>query len=486
MPLRINTNTASMSALRMLHQTSQSQQTSFERLSTGLRINRASDDPAGFVISNRLRAQIASMKQAIDNSQNASNLIGTTEAALNEVNTLLNQVRESVVFALNTGGSSPEQIDAEQDSVDNIIQSIDRIAQTTSFADTKLLDGSSAITTTSTVGSGISELNLQSVQFDGNSQLSFTVNITTQASQATVLGSAFTQASNGTVIRITGNLGTEDITLGSNAASTTDFDNAINSYTGTTGVYASSGFLYSVDYGEDATVSLEVVSGQIDIGGGTSYTSSSSALTDEGVDAVAYFNGAVASADGNVLRVVSNFITADLTLDDGASSSSNTSFKVQKSGLVFQLNEDSPPSNRKRIGLRSTDTSYLGKPTRTVKGVNGTTLDIGGFLSSLQSGGANDLSTDPENALRIVDAAIDDVSDLRAYLGAFKAQTIDTNLNSLAVAVENLTASESTIRDLDFASEITEFTKQRILFQSGIAVLAQANLSAENVLTLLT
>ena len=109
----------------------------------------------------------------------------------------------------------------------------------------------------------------------------------------------------------------------------------------------------------------------------------------------------------------------------------------------------------------------------------------GGVLSSLRSGGANDLLSNPENALRIVDAAIDDVTDLRAYLGAFKQQTIDTNINSLAVAVENLTASESTIRDLDFAAETAEFTRSQILFYSGIAVMAQTNLISQSVLTLL-
>ncbi len=485
MALRVNSNIAAINALRQLRQTDGVQRQSMERLSSGLRINRASDDPSGLVISEQLRRQVTSMGQALDNSQNASNLIGTTEAALNEVNSLLIKIRESVVFALNTGGNSPEQVDAEQDSVDNMIQSIDRIAQTTSFANTRLLDGSSDIKTASTTGSAIKELTVQSVQFDGNSQLSFTVNITAQASQATVLTSAFTQASNGTVIRITGNLGTEDITLGSNAASTTDFDNAVNSYTGTTGVYASSGFLYSVDYGEDATVSLEVVSGQLDIGGGTSYTSASSVLSDEGVDVTAYLNGAEASADGNTIRVVSNFFTGDIVLEDESDSSSDTSFMIKKSGLVFQLNDDVAMSDRERIGIRSTDSSYLGKPTQSVKGVNGSTLTIGGFLSSLQSGGSNDLTNNPENALRIVDSAIDDISDLRAYLGAFKAQTIDTNINSLSVAMENLTASESAIRDLDFAQETTQFTRSQILFQSGIAVLSQANLISQNVLTLL-
>ena len=365
MALRINTNIASVTALRNLRQSDASQRKSLERLSTGLRINRASDDPAGLVISEQLRSQIASMKQAMRNSQDASNLVGTAEAALNEVNSLLIQIRESVVFSLNTGASSPEEIAAEQDSVDNAISAIDRIAQTTSFGTKRLLDGSASIKTTSTVSTGIKEMNIQNVQFDGNSQLSFTISIDTVASRAGLFtGSAYSGASNGTVIRITGRNGTEDITLASSFASTTDFDNAVNAVTGSTGVYASGGILYSVDYGSKATISLEVVSGTLTMGS-AALTSSSSIQSDTGVDAVAYINGAEVSADGNKIRVVSNFLTGDFILADGTSS--DQSFKLTKSGLVFQLNDDVPLSDRERIGIMSIDSSYLGTPTSTVK-----------------------------------------------------------------------------------------------------------------------
>ncbi len=483
MALRINTNIASITAMRNLRAADAAQRKSLERLSTGLRINRAADDPSGLVISEQLRAQIASMKQALRNSQDASNLVGTAEAALNEVNSLLVQIRESVVFALNTGAASSEEIEAEQDAVDNAISAIDRIAQTTSFGTKRLLDGSAAIKTASTLGSGIKELNIQNVQFDGNSALTFTVQINSPASQAALFtGSAYSGASNNTVIRITGPEGTEEVTLASSFTSTTDFDNAVNAVTGSTGVYASGGKLYSVDYGSSVAISLEVVSGTLTMGSGA-LTSASSVQRDTGTDAVAYINGSPVNADGNTLRVVSEFLTGDIILAPGTTS--NQSFKLQKSGLVFQLNDDVPLSDRERIGIRSIDSSYLGMPTRSVKGIGGNTFTIGGYLSSLKSGQSNDLSSNPENALRIVDAAINDITDLRAYLGAFKQQTIDTNINSLSVAVENLTASESTIRDLDFAAETAEFTRSQVLFQSGIAVLAQTNLISQSVLSLL-
>ena len=205
MGLRINTNISSVTALRLLRQSDAAQRKSLERLSTGLRINRASDDPSGLVISEQLRAQIRGMNQALENSQNASNLIGTAEAALNEISSLLLEIRESVIFALNTGGNDTEQINAEQDSIDNAISSIDRIAQTTKFASRKLLDGSSGIQVLSQA-TAISDINIQNITFDGVASQQFTVNVTQVASQAILLsgGNAYAGTSaNGATVRIT-------------------------------------------------------------------------------------------------------------------------------------------------------------------------------------------------------------------------------------------------------------------------------------------
>jgi serine/threonine protein kinase len=101
---------------RNIEQTDKSLSQSLERLSSGLRINSAADDPAGLVISQQLRAQTASLQQAQENSQNASNLVGTADAAMNEVSNLLIGIRQAAVFAMNTGGTSSDQIAAEQDA----------------------------------------------------------------------------------------------------------------------------------------------------------------------------------------------------------------------------------------------------------------------------------------------------------------------------------------------------------------------------------
>ena len=185
------------------------------------------------------------------------------------------------------------------------------------------------------------------------------------------------------------------------------------------------------------------------------------------------------------MRIVSSFFTGNITLRDDVTTTSDLNFKLEKSGLVFQLNTSYEISNRARVGIRSVSSSTLGLQTRTIPGQGGNTITIDGFLSSLKSCGTNDLSTGAANALRIVDLATNQISDVRASLGAFQKQTLESNIASLSVASENLSSSLSDIRDLDFAAETAEFTKQQILFQAGTLVLAQANQIPQAILALL-
>src|SRR2546422_3326009 len=117
MALRINTNVTAINALRNLENTSTSVATSIERLSSGLRINRASDDPAGLIISEGLRSQIDGLNQAISNSQNANNLIKTAEGGLQEINTLLRSIRQLAVHAASTGVSDANNVAADQTQI---------------------------------------------------------------------------------------------------------------------------------------------------------------------------------------------------------------------------------------------------------------------------------------------------------------------------------------------------------------------------------
>ena len=481
MALKINNNVSSFVALRQLRQTDQAQNTTLERLSTGLRINRASDDPSGLVISEQLRAQVASLKQAVDNADFASNLINTGESALNEVSSLLIEMRQSAVFALNTGGASLEQIKAEQDSVDQAIQAIDRIASTTRFGTRNLLNGESGFNVKSQA-SAILDLRPISMRFDlRTSQTTYTLDVLQAAEQANLsaVGGSGVVASGGDLtLRVTGNLGTEEITLAS-GATITAFNDAVNILRGNTGVYASGGKMYSDSFGAQQTLRLEVVGGTGAFSGAGGLASLGAFTDDFGLDARATLNGATARATGNQLSIVSPFFTGSVGLAPGTSGGSYT-FTVRNSGLLFQLSNQGVPTDQTIIGIPSVATSELGIQPRTTG-----SLSYGGFVRTLASGGGNDLLNNPANAIRIIDGAIDQISDIRAFLGAFTHDNIDPAIRDLNVHIENLSSSESSIRDLDFAAETSELSKNQILFQAGVAVMQQANQIPQAVLRLL-
>src|SRR5690348_11131900 len=116
---RINTNVASLTAQRGLAKSQQAMSGTLQRLSTGLRINRGADDPAGLIASETLRSEISGLHQAVDNSSRASNVIATTEGALSEVASLLLNIKDMVVEAANTGALSPDEIAANQLQIDS-------------------------------------------------------------------------------------------------------------------------------------------------------------------------------------------------------------------------------------------------------------------------------------------------------------------------------------------------------------------------------
>nr|MBN2276230.1 hypothetical protein [candidate division Zixibacteria bacterium] len=150
MSLRINNNIAAINAHRNLVNTTTDLSKSMEKLSSGYQINRAADNPAGLVISEQFRAQIAGLNRAIENSEGSINMIQTAEGALNEINNLLVSMRELAIHAANEGFNDTAQLEADQAEIDNAIKTIDRIAANTQFGTKKLLDGTKANTATIT------------------------------------------------------------------------------------------------------------------------------------------------------------------------------------------------------------------------------------------------------------------------------------------------------------------------------------------------
>jgi flagellin len=515
MGLRINTNLSALTALRTLSINDQNQARSLERLSTGLRINRGADDPSGLIISEQLRGQLATLKQAIENSQNASNLLSIADAALQEVSNLLVRIQDSITFALNTGGASPAQIAAEQDAVDQAIAAIDRIAATTRYAERELINGSVGIQLVGNRPTYLHNLRVKSVSFaPGELERTFTLEISRDPQRAQIrVVSAYTVGS--TILRITGPRGTDEINIasGSRAAAIAD---AINSVAGFTGVFASGVAtgssqpldLFSEEFGTSQLIKIEIVQGRIsgyNTAGSVQILADDGNLTttgvtqtpldpgdlvaDWGLDGQVSFLGQLFTGEGRQFNILTRVASVEFAIAPSSNTNqinlqgTTQSFEIANTGLTFQLNELPRPTDQLMVGIEGVNTNILGlqefrdRISEAIRGVSAGAPSsewvlTGGFLSTVKTGAGNDLTQNPQNAQAIVRAAVSQVARVRGFLGAVQADTIQPNIASLRVTVENVTASLSSIRDLDFAEEVVNLTRTQILFQSGIASLA--------------
>ena len=178
---RINSNIPSLIAQANLSRTQGELGIRLERLSTGLKINRGKDDPAGLIISERIRSNIQSVETGVKNTERASAMLSTTEASLTEVNDLLNSIRSLMVESANTGANSQAERDANQLQIDSAIESITRISNTASFGSLKLLNGTLDYTLSGLRTSAVSIANITNASFVGATSLQVEVDVTASA-----------------------------------------------------------------------------------------------------------------------------------------------------------------------------------------------------------------------------------------------------------------------------------------------------------------
>lgn len=529
MGLRINTNVPALRALRSIQRNDAAQSRSLERLASGLRINRGADDPSGLVISEQLRAQIAELKQAVINTQDASNLLSVADASLQEVSDLLQQISDSVIFAQNTGVASTAQIAAEQDAVNQAIAAVDRIASTTRFGGEALLNGTKDYQLTEQRPPELQNLKIRSLTFaQGQTErtLLFTVTANPQRAQILVSNVASTGTTAGTVLRVTGERGTNDVVLASGATAQ-EIATAINTVAGFTGVFASGTAgpagdlnIFSEGFGRDVFIKIEALQGKISGAGiffrndnepgATAFTtmgigaalSATEIASDRGRDGQITFEGQSFRGVGakfNILTPLAQLefdLNPDLVPLTVGTSSAVVSASFANTAMTFQLREFPRPTDRIDVGIEGINASVLGfeavrdRVAEATAGISagasaGAQILQGGFLNSIKTGGANDLFNDPANAGFVVREAIEQVTRLRGFLGATVADALDPNIRSVNVEIENLSASLSTIRDLDFAEETAAFIRNQVLVQSSLAVLANAAAAPQAVLQLL-
>ena len=337
MSLRINTNVESLTAHRHMINNDKQLSKSIERLSSGQKINRGADGPAALVISEGMRAQIASLQQAANNNESAISMVQTAEGALNEVSRLLVDMRQRAVSAANVGINDSNMANASQKEIENALDAIDRISENTQFGSKHLLNGS-----------------------------------------------------------------------------------------------------------EEAEISAE------------STGDPAEAAAEAGTSAV------TATATGDPAEAAEAVEKTADTVVSLMASPKSLSFQIgANKGQMVSVDLPDVATNQLALGVEN-DSGF-----KSLADLDVTTGE-----------GAQD-------AMSVIDKAIEEIAVARGDLGAFQKNTLESNLTSLRIHSENLVAAESAIRDADMAVELAAFTRNQIMTQSATAQLAQANAMPKSVMALL-
>lgn len=481
MNFSINTNLSAVNALDTLNQTSLNLQGSMTRLSTGLKINSAADDPSGLIRSQNIQAELSGLSQASSNTQDGINMLKTADGAMSQIATLLQSMTTLAVSSANTAVVDASTLQANQTQIQSIIQSINNIAQTTQFGTKNLLDGTAGVQAGLTDVTDVSSAYI-SGNFGGASVTSgpITLQKVTAASEASItLGNTF--ASN-TAIVPAGTFQINGYTFSSDGTSSVQsIVNQINSASNTTGVSASivgSAGSYSVQlnqaqYGSQFGINYVDPSKILNT---TSTANSSGAdavfnvslTTNQGVKTAVFTGGQGPGTSGLRLQDNSGNVIQLTDAGNGNFASAASIGNAVANQVQFQ------------IGAYSNQAVSFAMPTMFAANL-GTDAVAGQSIASINvttQAGAN-------QAMQIINSAINQVAVQRGQMGAFQQDFLQSNVNQIATATQNLTASKSQITDTNMAQEISSFTQLQILQQSGMTVLSQANQIPQQILSLL-
>jgi flagellin len=493
---RINQNVPSMIAQRVNTQNNRMLSNALEKLSTGYRINRGSDGPAGLIISENLRGELKGIDAAIGNAQRAEQVVNIAEGGLQEISTMLIEVQSLVGQTANEAGLSSEEREANQLQIDNILSTIDRIANSVSFQGTKLLNGNFDYTLSGqyTAASGIADISINSVKLSDSVGANRAVNVTVTQSAQTArqylrlsAGGAIENGGSGAVtFEIAGARGAQQFSFAS-GTSQADIVLAINAFTEALGVSASTSAglsgvrIDSTAFGTDSFIRVREIA---NANASTDFIASTGAgvvgsdLRTIGRNATVNINGVVAVARGLTARVALEGFDVSVSLVGSGAASFNTAnqtrtFYVTGGGADFNLAPDVSLASKVSLGIETVTSTNLGN-------------SVAGFLSELKSGGsANVQNGNLTKAQEILDLATKQVSSLRGRLGAFTKNVVGSTITSLGVTLENTTAAESAIRDTDFATETAAMTRAQILIQASTQALALSNQAPQAVLQLM-
>jgi flagellin len=476
----VNTNVMSLTSQRNLNKTGNALATSMQRLSSGLRINSAKDDAAGLAISDRMTAQIKGLTQAARNANDGISLAQTAEGSLGSASDILQRIRELAVQSANgsNSGSDRQALNAE---ANQLISELDRIANTTEFNGLKLLNGAFGsqafqvgANANQTIGVGGADLRTNKYGLN-------TLTAAEEVAAAAPVYTAGTIAINGLVSKNVAIVATDS------AKSAADKINAVSSETG---VAASARTLSTLGFTATGSASLSITSNNATA---VTVAFSVTANTPEGLSQAVSEINKVASQTGVSAKLneagsailLENSNGTTITVANGASSIAGTLSmdRINDSG-VYTTGTATAMAAGATLGAFG----YIALDSSNGFSVTDATTGVFGTGTSNNSNTVNKVSLSTIEkatlAIRTVDAALSNISSLRANYGAIQSR-FEATISNLEVASENLTASRSRIQDADFASETAALSRAQILQQAGTAMLAQANALPQNVLSLL-
>ncbi|WP_370546527.1 flagellin [Edwardsiella tarda] len=499
----INTNSLSLMAQNNLNKSQSALGTAIERLSSGLRINSAKDDAAGQAISNRFTANINGLTQAARNANDGISLAQTTEGALNEINNNLQRVRQLAVQSQN-GTNSSSDLDSIQAEIKQRLEEIDRVSGQTQFNGVKVLsqdnsmkiqvganDGETITIDLKKIDStslGLNGFNIDGAQkatagdliskfgatgtnnfsiSTGGTKTDYQVDIKTGAVTTTGGAEAYVNAGDGSITadkttknnEVLAGYGTKKSDAGSEALAAA----VKNKKAGESISFKGVTFTLTTDADANGNATMTTKVGGKDV---TLTTTDSTAAAGTGANLVATSDIYTSAVNGSTTAdaIINNrkATSDDLTLNNAVSTGSTLSVN----GAKYNVDVDGTVKNT----ATTPEVMYLGKAA------NGETT-----LMNEKAAKAQQASADP---LKMLDTALSTVDSMRSALGAVQNR-FDSAINNLNNTVNNLSSARSRIMDADYATEVSNMSRAQILQQAGTSVLAQANQSTQNILSLL-
>ncbi|MDE6433332.1 MAG: flagellar hook-associated protein FlgL [Lachnospiraceae bacterium] len=457
--MRLNHNTLAYAAKNNLNAINNNLTKSMQRLSSGYKINKSSDDPAGKAISRTMQTQIRGLDRAELNANDGISLIQTAEGALNEIHSILARMRELAVQAANDTYDETDR-GAMQDEIEQLKDELDRISDTTDFNGRSLLNG---------------ELNkkgytdnddLKIVEIGGDIEAGvYGISINGTGAQAVKTITAL--ADNATITKA------QEGTLSINGFSIEIYEGmtgkeinaAIRDASAKIGIdYDMAGTLTTQQYGRKQSITVkadnEKLAELLGADGKTEYGENAKAdFTKDGDERIGFEDTATIDTEGNRVTVTDkNGFKMVYDIDPEASAGDVNVTVLSAGPMVFQIGNNEGQVLNVNIGKTTADS-----------------LDIE-TINIYTNGYATD-------AIGRIDAAVDKISSIRSGLGAFQNR-LDYTVTNLQTANENLTSAVSRIMDSDMADEITEYTQQNVLSQSALQMLMKSNARPEGLLQL--